>query len=86
MPNDHWSLTPEHQIVFSLHGKFDPIANPAHAWAVETWLFKKRDGIQDIYKRLGGDGDVYYVINGTEDFDDNLSAALAVLARQRGGK
>jgi hypothetical protein len=70
---------------------FDPIANPAHAWAVETWLFKKRDYVHDIYKRIGVDGVPFYVIfwavetGGVDDFPDNLSAALSVL-RKRGGK
>jgi hypothetical protein len=76
---------------------FDPISNPAHAWAVETWLFDDADfekpydmvikeGIAPrvIYRITWlADGDEVFCQS--DDFPDNLSAAIAVL-RKRGGK
>lgn len=65
---------------------FDPLGNPAHAWAVEQWLFNNA--------RVSKSGNDYYLVDmdktgwGDEEywpaFNDNLAAAVAVMERMKG--
>lgn len=68
---------------------FDPLSNPAHAWAVEQWLFSQP--LRVFKNNLGGY--VGYIIEWTNSSGgiidgthhvNNVSAALAVLERVKG--
>lgn len=73
---------------------FDPLGNPAHAWAVEQWLFDRREKPYSKVEKTNATAsgswryDIHY---GRERFDlvidshnTNLAAAVAVMERMKG--